>query len=91
MSEQSDINAAVTEFGTLLADLQAQTASLVTDLGELQTIIASGQPVDTSALDAAVASATAVQEALDSAVANISTEVTPAGPQETDDQGRPVK
>lgn len=77
MSEQSDIDAAVTEFTTVLGDLQTQTASLVTDLQELQAIIAAGQPVDTSALDSVVASASAVQSALDAAVAGINTEAAP--------------
>jgi hypothetical protein len=80
MSEQSDIDTAVTEFGSLLSDLQTQTSSLVTDLSELQATIAAGQPVDTSALDGVVASASTVQGALDSAVANLNTEAAPAAP-----------
>lgn len=77
MAAQDDINAATAEFTTLLGDLQTQTASLVTDLTALQTTIASGQPVDTSALDAAVASAAGVQQALDTAVGSINTTATP--------------
>jgi len=84
MAAQDDINAATQAFQGVLTDLQAQAATLVTDLAEIQAAVAAGQPVDTSALNAVVANAQAVQSALDTAVANIDAEaasVTPPAPQ----------
>lgn len=80
MAAQDDINTAVQVVTSLLADLQTQTSSLVADLTAIQAQIAAGQPVDTTALDAAVNSAAGVQQALDAAVANINTQAAPPAP-----------
>jgi hypothetical protein len=80
---QADIQAAVQTFTTVLADVQAQAAQLVTDVTEIQQIVASGQPVDTSALDNIASQAAGVQNALDSAVQQVTALATPSTPPST--------
>ncbi len=69
--QQTDINNAVAAITGMLTDIKAQNAQLATDLANLQAQLASGQPVDTSALDSAVAQVQATQTALDTAVQSI--------------------
>lgn len=72
MTAQSDIDAAVTAFTAMLTDMQNDAATLVTDVTAIQAALASGNPVDTSALDSVVAGASAIQSALDTAVSQVS-------------------
>jgi hypothetical protein len=71
MTAQDDINAAVAEDNTLLADLTTQTAAIAAAQQAFATEIANlqSQGVDTSALDAANAQLAAAQAPLDAAVA----------------------
>jgi multidrug efflux pump subunit AcrA (membrane-fusion protein) len=71
MTAQDDINTATTAITSLLADVSAQVTQLGADLTAIQAELASGQPVNTTALDSAVQQVTATQAALDSAVASI--------------------
>jgi hypothetical protein len=77
MTAQDDINAAVAAFSTILTDIQGQVATLGTDVQQLTTLIGSGQPVDTSALDAIVATAAGIQSSLDTAVGSVTALATP--------------
>jgi hypothetical protein len=77
MTAQDDINAATAAFSTILTDIQGQVATLGTDVQQLTTLIGSGQPVDTSALDAIVATAAGIQSSLDTAVGSVTALATP--------------
>lgn len=77
MASQDDINAAVTAITSLLTDLSAQAATILTDITAVQGQIGAGQAVDTTALDSAVSGIEAVQTALDDAVTNLSTVAEP--------------
>lgn len=78
MSEQqTSINNAVTAITTLLTDLSGQTTTILNDVKAVQADLASGTPVDTTALDSAVAGISTVQTALDSAVSTLTTTATP--------------
>jgi hypothetical protein len=79
MTAQDDINAAVAQ----LAQTQANEANAVTVLGADVTALtaalaAGGTPVDTSALNAAVAAQSASDTALASAVGDVTALVPPA-------------
>jgi hypothetical protein len=80
MTAQDDINAATAAFSTILTDIQGQVATLGTDVQQLTTLIGSGQPVDTSALDAIVATAAGIQTSLDTAVGSVTALATPTPP-----------
>ena len=80
MAAQDDINAAVTAVTGLLTDIQGQVATLATDLQQIQALLASGQTVDTSALDAAVANVAGIQSALDSGVSAVTAVASPPPP-----------
>lgn len=71
MTAQDDINAAVAAFGTILTDLQAQVTQLGADVAALAALLAAGQPVDTTALNAITATAAGIQSSLDSAVSSV--------------------
>ncbi len=82
MAAQDDINAATAAITGLLTDIQAKVAdattqigTLGTDLTAIQQQIASGQPVDTSALNTAAGSVASVQASLDSMGAALDTAV----------------
>lgn len=77
MAAQDDINAAVASVTALLSDISAQNVTIGTDLTAIQAQLAAGQPVDTSALDSAVANVQSVQAALDQAVAAVSAVAAP--------------
>jgi hypothetical protein len=70
MSQQS-IDNAVTVITGLLTDAAVNNQTILTDLTELQTKIANGTPVDTTALDNVVSQVSAVQSNLDNAVSNL--------------------
>jgi predicted trehalose synthase len=80
MTQQQDIDNAVTAITGLLTDVAAQVAQLGTDLAALQAALAGGTPVSTAALDSAVAQVQATQTALDSAVSSITSLTPPAAP-----------
>jgi hypothetical protein len=80
MTAQDDINAAVAAFNTILTDVQGQATTLVADVQALMTLIGNGQPVDTSALDAIVATANGIQQSLDTAVGSVTALTTPPPP-----------
>ena len=77
---QTDINNAVTVFGGILTDLQAQTSTLVTDVQNIAALIADGQPVTTAALNSLVAGAQAIDTAVDSAVESVTALAPPPTP-----------
>jgi hypothetical protein len=77
MASQDDINAAVTAIQSLLTDLSAQAQTILTDVQGVQSQIGAGAPVDTTALDSAVAGIQAVQTSLDSATQQLSTVAEP--------------
>lgn len=72
MSEQADINNAVTAITGLLTDLGNVTGTILADVTAIQQALASGQPVTTGALDSAVSGIAAVDTAIDSAVGSLS-------------------
>jgi hypothetical protein len=80
---QTDIDNAVTVLTGLLTDLGGDETTVVNDLTLIKQQIANGQPVDTTKLDAAIATVTGVQTGLDGAitsltgVANPTTSTTP--------------
>lgn len=71
MSQQDAIDSAVQALTAVLTDVQADAATLVTDLTALASSVAAGQPVNTDALTALVANAQSVQAALDAATAQV--------------------
>jgi hypothetical protein len=78
MSAQTDINSAVTAIQNLLTDVSGNVTTILADVKALQAALASGQTVDTTALDAAVADIAAVQSSLDAATSQLSG-IVPAG------------
>lgn len=81
MSEQSNIDADVTALTAVATDIQAQVSQLGTDVTAIQAALAALPPsVDTTALDAAVASLSSTQASLDSAVGSVTGLVPPAAP-----------
>jgi putative Ig domain-containing protein len=72
MSAQNDINSAVTAIQNLLTDVSGNVTTILADVKALQAALASGQTVDTTALDAAVADIAAVQSSLDAATSQLS-------------------
>jgi len=79
MSQQDAIDSDVQAIAAALTAVQGDAATLVTDVQAITAKIATGQPVDTSALDALVASAQSVQAAIDTATAQV-TALAPAAP-----------
>jgi hypothetical protein len=71
MSQQDAIDSDVQTIAGALTAVQGDAATLVTDVQAIAAKIATGQPVDTSALDALVASAQSVQAAIDTATASV--------------------
>ena len=80
MSQQDDIDTDVRAIADALAAVQGDAATLVTDVTAIAAKIAAGQPVDTSALDALVATAQGVQSAIDSATASVTALANPVPP-----------
>jgi hypothetical protein len=74
---QTDIDNAVAVVTGLLTDIGTQNGVVLTDLGEIQTALSNGQPVDLSKLDTIVASVGAVQASLDTAVASLTAVAAP--------------
>lgn len=78
MASQDDIDAAVAQINTTLTDLQNQSSAIGTDVTAIQAALAALPPnVDTSALNAAVASLAQNQAALDTSVGGLSSVVPP--------------
>jgi uncharacterized protein YoxC len=79
MSQQDDINADVAGIQTAIAGLTAADAQLATDVTAIQAALAALPPeVDTSALDAAVASLGSTSTAFTTAVGSV-TALVPGG------------
>jgi len=76
---QADVNAANTAVVALLTDVSDDVATILADVKSIQAALASGQPVDTTALDSTVAGIAAVQSSLDSATSQLTGVVPPAG------------
>ena len=76
---QSDIDAATAELTSIVTDVAGQITQLGTDFTAIQSEIAALQAsgVDTTALDAAVASAASTLSGLDPAVAQITSLAAP--------------
>jgi hypothetical protein len=78
MASQDDIDAAVAQINTTMADLQSQTAAIGTDVTNIQNALnALPAEVDTSALNAAVASLAQNQANLDASVGGLNNVVPP--------------
>lgn len=72
MATQEDIDAAVSQINTTLADLQNQTSQLGTDVAAIKTEIGNlPANVDTTALNAAVQQLATTQANLDVAVGSV--------------------
>lgn len=72
MTQQDDINAAVAQINATMGDITAQVSQLGTDVTNIQAALAALPPeVDTSALNAAVASLAGTQQNLDAAVTSV--------------------
>lgn len=78
MMSQASIDAATAEITSIVTDVQAQIAQLGTDftgiqaeVTNLEAQVAAGQPVNLTALNAAVAQAQSTMSGLDPAVAQI--------------------
>jgi len=81
MATQADIDAAVAQINATMTDVQAQVTQLGTDVTAIQAALSALPPsVDTTALDAAVASLATTQASLDTAVGSVSGLVPPATP-----------
>lgn len=80
MSQQDQIDADVQAIAAALTAVQGDAATLVTDVTAIAAKIAAGETVDTSALDALVASAQGVQSAVDSATASVTALAPPPAP-----------
>lgn len=78
--DQGDVNNAVTVITGLLTDLGTQDATIVTDVQQVITDLANGQPVSTDALDAIVAKVQSVQTQTDTAVSSLTTAANPTPP-----------
>lgn len=79
MSAQTDVDAAVTAVGGLVTDVAEVVADLKVAVANISAEIASfGTPVDTTALDAAVAGFTDAETALAAAQASVDALETPA-------------
>lgn len=74
---QASIDNAVSTVTDLLTDLGNQNATMLTDIQELQTALANGTPVTTTALDAIVAHVAAVKTGIDDAVGQLTTTANP--------------
>ena len=73
MTQQDDVNAVVTEIESDVADLTAASDAIKAEIANLEAQIAANQPVDLTALKAAVGN-------LDLAKASIQSNVPPATP-----------
>jgi fructose-specific phosphotransferase system IIC component len=77
---QSSIDNAVTVVSNLLTDLSNDNQTILADLTAIQSAIANGQPVDTTALDAVVGRVQNVQAGIDSAVTSLTDTANPTPP-----------
>lgn len=77
---QTSIDNAVTVVGGLLADLGTDNQEILADITAIQQLIANGQPVDVTALDAIVAKVSGVQSGIDQATSALGAVAVPPTP-----------